>query len=139
MERVVEKMEIKVDMLFELMGPDNAGPNSPSSSLRGNKGKAIKLSHPDLIKLYHKVVGMEVTGREMTKFHNSFVHKYRLLLLFYQKHNHHKVNMKDDKILYEFIKNQKTNLRLYAEGQGPFAKEPRYIKLLQYLGITYGS
>jgi len=142
-ERMVEKMAAKVDALFELVGSANAvesaGPNSQSSSPKGYQGKAMQLTNPNLIKLYDKVVRMEVSGRERNKFHNSFVHKYRLLLLFYQKHGHPKVNQKDDKTLYDFVKNQKTNLRLYQDGQGPYAKEPRYIKLLQLLGITYGS
>jgi hypothetical protein len=119
-ERMVEKMAAKVNALFELVGSANAfesaGPNSQSSSPKGYKGKAIKLTDPNLIKLYDRVVRMEVTGRERNKFHNAFVHKYRLLLLFYQKHGNPKVNMKDDKTLYEFVKNQKTNLRLYQEG-----------------------
>ena len=142
-ERMVEKMAAKVDALFELVGSANAvesaGPNYQSSSHKGYQGKAMQLTNPNLIKLYDRVVRMEVTGRERNKFHNAFIHKYRLLLLFYQKHSHPKVNMKDDKTLYEFVKNQKTNLSLYQDGQGPYAKEPRYVKFVQLLGITYGS
>jgi hypothetical protein len=143
LERMVEKIAAKVDALFELVGSANAvesaGPNYQSSSHKGYQGKAMQLTNPNLIKLYDRVVRMEVTGRERNKFHNAFIHKYRLLLLFYQKHGHPLVNMKDDKTLYEFVKNQKTNLRLYQDGQGPYAKEPRYVKYVQLLGITYGS
>jgi hypothetical protein len=94
LERMVEKMAAKVDALFELVGSTNAvesaGPNSQSSTPKGYQGKAMQLTNPNLIKLYDRVVRMEVTGRERNKFHNSFVHKYRLLLLFYQKHGHPK-------------------------------------------------
>ncbi len=73
------------------------------------------------------------------KFHNTFRQKYNELLLYYQKHNNSKIrNTPENKVLYEFVKNQKTNLRMYQQNNnGPFAKDPRYIKFLKYLGITY--
>ncbi len=41
-------------------------------------------------------------------------------------------------IKYEFVKNQKTNLCNYKQNnEGPFAKDPKYIKFLKYLGVTY--
>jgi hypothetical protein len=64
-------------MLFELMGSGNAiegvSPNAAFSSTMA-KGEANKLSHPDLIKLYNKVVSMEITGKENMKFHKSLTH-----------------------------------------------------------------
>jgi hypothetical protein len=50
--------------------------------------------------------------------------------------NHSNVLLREDKVLHEFVKNQKTNLRLELEGKGPLAKDARYKPFLRYLGIV---
>ena len=102
--------------------------------------KVQKLTHPDLIDLRDRLALIDLPEEPtLKKFHNAFVKKYNELLLYYEKYNTAKISSAPEhKTLYEFVKNQKTNIRNYKQNnEGPFAKDPTYIKFLRTLGVTY--
>ncbi len=59
------------------------------------------------------------------------------LLVYYQKFGNAKVPSTYNKVLYDWIKNQRFYLRKQLEGEGEFAKDPRYMKFLACLGVTH--
>jgi hypothetical protein len=136
MEAMLDKLAKQVDRIYEIVAGEDAAESG--GGLAGWKAK--KLTHPDLIKLRDELNALDLPqDRNRVKFHNTFSEKYNHLLLYYQKHNNSKVhNTPENKVLYDFVKNQKTNLRMYQQNNdGPFAKDTRYIKFLKYLGVTY--
>ena len=140
MEVVSEKLSGKVDRILESVTGDGVVENSGGSAIASTSRKANTLTHPALIQLRDALQELDIPeDKPSRKFHNAFVKKYNELLLYFQKHNTSKVtNNPEYKTLYEFVKNQKTNIRNYKlNNEGPFAKEPRYMKFLKYLGVEY--
>jgi hypothetical protein len=75
-----------------------------------------KFPNLNLIKLLDTIENLEVLNyKNQKKFQNTFVTKFKGLLFYYQS-NISMVHKGGDQVLYEFIKNQKTNLRLETEG-----------------------
>jgi hypothetical protein len=136
-EVMTDKFSRKMDQLLDKLGGSDAGDGA--GIVKSSTGDV--LTHPDLMNLRDRLAALEIADdRSLKKFHNAFVQKYTELLLHYQKHGNCKVNQAENKVLYEFVKNQKTNLRNYWENsEGPFAKDSRYVKFLKYLGVTYVS
>jgi urease gamma subunit len=137
MDIVVDKLFKMVEQIFKVVADGDAVDTAGACSLTR---KVEMLSHPDLIKLRDSLEALGLPDdQNLRKFHNAFVKEYNQLLLYYQKHNTSKISSTPEhKVLYEFVKNQKTNLRNYKQNNdGPFAKDPKYIKFLKYLGVTY--
>lgn len=142
--RMVVHMDVVQDKLFKMSDAIYqaviAGDGVDNAAAASIPNKVQKLTHPDLIELRDKLAAIDLPeDQSRKKFHNAFVKKYNELLLYYQKYNTAKVSSAlEHKTLYEFVKNQKTNIRNYKQNnEGPFAKDPTYIKFLKYLGVTY--
>jgi len=148
LERMVEKLSEKQDRMMEML---LGGTATAGVCLAGGGGgnavavggttvptRGATLTHPNLIQLNTAIERLpEPVDVNQRKFHRAFVSKYKDLLMYYQVKNHSNVLLREDKVLHEFVKNQKTNLRLELEGKGPLAKDARYKPFLRYLGIVY--
>ena len=137
MDNVQDKLFKMVDAVYQAVV---AGGGVDNAAAAFNPNKVQKLTHPDLIELRDKLALIDLPEEPtLKKFHNAFVKKYNELLLYYEKYNTAKISSAPEhKTLYEFVKNQKTNIRNYKQNnEGPFAKDPTYIKFLRTLGVTY--
>jgi hypothetical protein len=142
MEVVFEKLSRKVDKILEMVASGDAVENAGGSGSTSAAHKVDKLIQPALIQLQDALHELDLpNNRAAIKFHNAFIKKYYDLLLYCQKYNTSKVsNAPEHKVSHEFVKNQKTNIRNYRQNNdGSFAKEPRYLKFLYYLGVTSGK
>jgi hypothetical protein len=146
LERMVEKLSEKQDRMMEMLVGGTATAGVCLAGGGGGNAVAVggttvptrgaTLTHPNLIQLNTAIERLpEPVDVNQRKFHRAFVSKYKDLLMYYQVKNHSNVLLREDKVLDEFVKNQKTNLRLELEGKGPLAKDARYKPFLRSVRI----
>jgi hypothetical protein len=96
-----------------------------------------KLTHPQLIELYNKLVSWDPKP-ELASYHISFLKNYLTLLVYYPEHRTCRVPERVNKTLFHWIWNQKTYLRLYYQNKTEKSKfhiDDRYVKFLTKLGL----
>jgi hypothetical protein len=96
-----------------------------------------KLTHPQLIELYNKLVSWDPKP-ELATYHISFMKQYLTLLVYSQEHRTCQVPERVNKTLFHWIWNQKTYLRLYFQNKTEKSKfhiDDHYVKFLTKLGL----
>jgi hypothetical protein len=74
-----------------------------------------KLKSKQLVELYQDLVAWE-PHPELASYHISFLKNYLALLVHFQQHQTSQVSEKINKSLFNWIRNQKTNLKWYNLG-----------------------
>jgi hypothetical protein len=126
--------------------PDYSPVAKASSGVKASSGTLMdvidtdmlkKLTHPQLIGLYNKLVSWDPKP-ELASYHISFLKNYLTLLVYYQEHRTCRVSDRVNKTLFHWIRNQKTYLRLYYQNKTEKSKfhiDDRYVKFLTKLGL----